>query len=264
VDLRRDDKGWIVNETLRAPVIVGAGGHFCPVARRLNVGAAPEEDVVVAQEIEFRLSDSDASSCAVEPTAPELYFWRDLLGYGWCVRKGAYFNVGAGRLTRSAFPAAVREFVAMLDARGIAPVGMPRVWKGHAYLLDRTARRRLYGDAAVLVGDAAGLALAPSGEGILAAVESGLIAADTLLHARERYGRDHLASYAARIEQRFGARAKPGPHRSPVPGWLVTAAARTVFGSRRLTRRLILEDGMLHVRRPAVTHTVAALAGSRP
>jgi flavin-dependent dehydrogenase len=256
VDLRREGGGWIVNQKVWAPVIVGAGGHFCPVARRLNAAVAPEEDVVVAQETEFRLSDEDASSCPVEPTAPELYFWKDLLGYGWCVRKGAYLNVGAGRLARSQFPAAVREFVAMLDARGIAPVGMPRVWKGHAYLLDRTARRRLYDDAALLVGDAAGLALAPSGEGILAAVESGLIAADTLLHATGRYGRDHLACYAARIEQRFGARAKPGAHPSPIPGWLVTAAARAVFGSRRLTRRLILEDAMLHVRRPAVTNTL--------
>jgi len=255
VDLRREADGWIVNDKLWAPVIVGAGGHFCPVARRLNAGVQPEEEVVVAQEIEFRLSDADASSCKVEPTAPELSFWNDLRGYGWCVRKGAYLNIGAGRLRQSAFPAAVREFVAMLDARGMAPAGMPRVWKGHAYLLDRTARRRLYDDAAVLVGDAAGLALAPSGEGILAAIESGLIAADTLIETRGRYGRSHLAGYAARIEQRFGARAKPDAHSSAVPGWLVTAAARAIFGSRHLTRRLVLEDGMLHIRRPSITQS---------
>ena len=262
VALRREAGGWIANDKVSAPVIVGAGGHFCPVARRLNAGVASEEDVVVAQEIEFRLSDADASSCPVEPTIPELSFWQDLLGYGWCVRKGAYLNIGAGRLRRSAFPAAVREFVEMLEARGLVPVGMPRAWKGHAYLLGRSALRRVYDDAAVLVGDAAGLALAPSGEGILAAVESGLIAADTLLHANGQYGRDQLASYAARIARRFGARAKPGPQGAPVPSWLVSAAARALFGSRRLTRRLLLEEGLLHVRRPAVAHLVAAVPGS--
>jgi flavin-dependent dehydrogenase len=264
VDLRREAEGWIANEKIWAPVIVGAGGHFCPVARRLNTAVAPEEDIVVAQEIEFRISDADASSCPIEPTAPELYFWEDLRGYGWCVRKGAYLNIGAGRLRQSAFPAAVREFVAMLDARGIAPAAMPRVWKGHAYLLDRTSHRRLHDDGALLVGDAAGLALAPSGEGILAAVESGLIAADTLLDAKGRYDRDQLAGYSARIEQRFGTRAKPGTHRSSLPGWLVTAAARAIFGSRQLTRRLVLEDGMLHVRRPAVAFSLPARPADQP
>jgi flavin-dependent dehydrogenase len=51
-------------------------------------------------------------------------------------------------------------------------------------IVEPPSRRRLLGDATVLlVGDAAGLALAPSGEGILAAVESGLLAADAILRA---------------------------------------------------------------------------------
>src|SRR5262249_61444542 len=28
--------GWIVNDRLAAPMLVGAGGHYCPVARYLN------------------------------------------------------------------------------------------------------------------------------------------------------------------------------------------------------------------------------------
>src|SRR5690349_3387395 len=27
---------WIVNEAIATPMLVGAGGHFCPIARRLN------------------------------------------------------------------------------------------------------------------------------------------------------------------------------------------------------------------------------------
>ncbi len=34
--VRRDGSNWVVNDHLTAPIIVGAGGHFCPVARHLN------------------------------------------------------------------------------------------------------------------------------------------------------------------------------------------------------------------------------------
>jgi flavin-dependent dehydrogenase len=257
-DLRRDGGDWVANERLRAPVIVGAGGHFCPVARKLNARDSADEAVVVAQEVEFRLQDSDAASYRVQDALPELFFWPDLMGYGWCVRKGAYLNIGAGRLSRSGFPAAVREFVGMLESRGLVPDGMPRTWKGHAYLLDRTARRRLHDDGALLIGDAAGLALAPSGEGILSAVESGLIAAGTILEARSHYSGERLAAYETRIVKRFGPRARANARPSVMPSWLVTAAARVVFGSRRLTRRLVVEDGMLHVRRRVLERPTAS------
>jgi flavin-dependent dehydrogenase len=40
--LHRDGADWIVNDRFRAPLIVGAGGHFCPVARHLNAGHHPD------------------------------------------------------------------------------------------------------------------------------------------------------------------------------------------------------------------------------
>jgi menaquinone-9 beta-reductase len=141
-------------EGLHAAVVVGAGGHFCPIARRLNP-RDQQEDVVVAQEIEFRLDEEMKEACRVRGDCPELFFWPDLLGYGWCVRKGEYMNIGAGRLSRGNFPAAVREFTSMLDARGLSRLP-PGAWKGHAYLLNCTSERRIVGDRMLLVGDAAG------------------------------------------------------------------------------------------------------------
>jgi len=44
--LRRDGADWIVNETYRAPIVVGAGGHFCPVAKAVAGTRAPEPVVV--------------------------------------------------------------------------------------------------------------------------------------------------------------------------------------------------------------------------
>src|SRR5688572_19570230 len=53
-DIRRESGAWVVDGRIRARVLVGAGGHFCPVARMLNRGI-DEESVVAAQEIEYEL-----------------------------------------------------------------------------------------------------------------------------------------------------------------------------------------------------------------
>ncbi|MGB8692929.1 MAG: FAD-dependent oxidoreductase, partial [Steroidobacteraceae bacterium] len=89
--------GWIVNGTLQCQLLIGAGGHFCPVARQLGAQVGRAERAIYAQELELKLSDSDLARCRVAEAVPELYFCDDLSGYGWCVRKGEYLNVGLGR-----------------------------------------------------------------------------------------------------------------------------------------------------------------------
>ncbi len=95
--IRTSGGGWIVNETIRAPMLIGAGGQFCPVARRIN-GPMNAQPLIVAQEAEFPIDSVEGESLAIEPEVPELYFCRDLKGYGWCFRKEDYLNVGLGRL----------------------------------------------------------------------------------------------------------------------------------------------------------------------
>jgi len=245
-ELRRDRTEWIVNDTIRARMLIGAGGHFCPVARSLNRDVA-DAPAIVAQEIEFELDDRHAASCGVAGTAPELFFWPDLAGYAWCVRKGPVLNVGAGRLAPWPLPPAMRQFAALLAERGgIFDQTLPR-WKGHAYLLNRASTRRLHSAGVLLVGDSAGLALTPSGEGILSAIESGVMAAVTVLAARGDYSESRLAPYAGQIRDRFGARA--AGIRS-VPAWMSAIASKALLGFPALTRRVLLEDGFLHTRRP--------------
>ncbi|MEZ5320222.1 MAG: NAD(P)/FAD-dependent oxidoreductase [Vicinamibacterales bacterium] len=241
--MRREGDLWVVNEE-RAPVVVGAGGHFCPVARWLNPGAR-HEVVVAAQETEFVLDAGEAARHPVAPGTPALYFWPDLTGYGWCVRKGRYVNIGVGRLQPDSFPSAVREFQAFLESAGVMPAGAPRRWKGHAYLLDRTSRRRVHDAGVLIAGDAAGLARAPSGEGILPAVESGLMAAEAILDARPVFTRDALAPYAEAVARRFAWRGEraPGPG---VPAWLARAAGRIVLASDWMTRHWLIERAFLH------------------
>ena len=106
--------------------------------------------VVVAQEAEFLIDARDRAGLAIEGEAPELYFCRDLKGYGWCFRKERYLNIGLGRLDRQSLPAATAAFVAFLKARAkISPHTASR-WRGHAYArvrLVESADRRPRGAA---------------------------------------------------------------------------------------------------------------------
>ncbi len=202
--IRRDAAGWIVNDAIRTPMLVGAGGHFCPVARSINgpVNGAP---LVVAQEAEFPIDEMAEDAFAVEGEVPELYFCRDLKGYGWCVRKGAYLNIGLGRLDRQSLPGRHGRFVAFLKPGGRFPRAASWRWRGHAYASYDSARRRVVDDGVLLAGDAAGLAYPQSGEGIRPAIESGLLAAATIIEANGRYSRSRLEPYEPRLQARFGS-----------------------------------------------------------
>jgi flavin-dependent dehydrogenase len=225
--IRRSGGRWIVNDRLTAPVIVGAGGHFCPVARLLNAEARRPSNatLVVAQEAEFPAGE--ASGFAVDPERPELYFCRDLKGYGWLFRKGAHINIGLGRLDRESLPAATRGFVSFLEQLARVPRGCRLQWRGHAYFVNAAPRRRVVGDEALLVGDAAGLAYAQSGEGIRPAVESGLLAAAALIAARGDYRAPSLDAY----EQSLSARLPPGGTLDRRVRLLPEAAAASIAAS---------------------------------
>lgn len=178
--IRQDRGEWILDDRVAAPTLVGAGGHFCPVARLLSPPAR-DRDVVVARELEAPV---DGGACDVDGLRPELFFCRDLDGYGWCVRKQGYVNIGFGRRGSREFQRHVAAFSEWLGAFVRLPPHVVdwRTWKGHAYRLRRT-QRRAPDDSALLIGDSAGLAWPESGEGIAPAVESG-IAAAVLIAAR--------------------------------------------------------------------------------
>jgi flavin-dependent dehydrogenase len=247
--LERARDEWIVNAEYAAPVLVGAGGHFCPVARQLC--GPSEEPVVAAQEIELPVDEPLASACPVRGEVPELYFTPDLKGYGWCFRKGDVLNVGLGRLDRQKLSAHVADFLGFLVRRGRVPASFPARWKGHAYLLYQTTPRAPVHDGALLVGDAAGLAYAPSGEGIRTAVESGLLAAETLVAAGGRYGRETLAPYASRLTARFGSRG-PGLLGRLLPDALIRPLGRALLSRAWFARRVVVDRWFLHAQQPAL------------
>jgi menaquinone-9 beta-reductase len=230
----RKDGAWVLNGTFVAPMLVGAGGHFCPIARHVSE-PADERPVVVASEIEFRLSGQAALRCAIERERPELYFCPDLLGYGWCFRKGNYVNIGLGRLDSARLPAHLDAFLDFLRREERIERVDGGGWRGHAYALRHGRPRKVSGDGVVLVGDAAGLAAPSSGEGILPAVISGRLAAEAILASRPE-------DYAARLNKRLGARA---PVRR-IPERIAGLLGTTVLAIPALARGLVLDRWFLH------------------
>lgn len=247
--IRRDDGQWVVNERFRSPVIVGAGGHFCPVARLLGNGSREEVTLFATQEIEFPLADEQAARCPVDPGVPELYFCEDLLGYGWCVRKGPVLNVGLGREDRRGLPRHVARFREFLRREGRIPQDTPERFHGHVYLSYDASRRPLVEDGVLLVGDAAGMAYAASGEGIGPAVESGLMAASAILAAGGHYDRVRLGLYERLVHQRFGRRRGSAAGRAP-SRWR-QALGRRLLRSRWFVRHVVLDRWFLRTGRMA-------------
>lgn len=247
--IRKDGARWIVNDAVTARMLVGAGGHFCPVARSLNrmVDRAP---VVAAQEAEFRIDPREAASLTIVPETPELYFCRDFKGYGWCFRKEDYLNVGFGRVDGHALPHASAEFAAFLGARRKIPGNRSWRWRGHAYRLSEPPRRRVVDAGVLLVGDAAGLAYAPSGEGIRPAIESGLLAAATILEAGGDYTRPRIEPYQERLRERFGLRPGPRPRSEAILSGFAAPLLPSLFNMPWFVRYLLLDRWFLRAYEP--------------
>jgi geranylgeranyl reductase family protein len=227
-----------------ARVVVGAGGHRCPVARAL--GAISErEEVVAAQESETRLPDDALRRLAPFMSAPELYVEPDLRGYGWWFPKGDVLNIGIGitGATDGSLPRRRDALVVALREEGRLPGDVAlEPFRGHAYVVRRQAPRRLAGSRFCLVGDAAGLARDLSGEGIGPAIRSGRLAADAV-RAFLRDGTP-LHGYARSIVGLYGSGERGWlAHRlAALPDAVARVAVRATLGSRLGRERLVFDS----------------------
>lgn len=251
--LRRDGGGWVANDEIRAALVVGAGGHFCPVAKL--TGAKPvRERAVVAQEAEFQMDARQQAGCQVRGERPELYFCPDLKGYGWCFRKQNYLNIGLGRMDQHRLSEHVNAFIAFLKSAGRISFDLASSLLGHAYLLYGVSARKLVADGVLLIGDAAGLAYKQSGEGIRPAIESGLLAARAIRATQGDYSQDALSAYPQLLARRFGASGKDWASRlgEHFPSAWIGAVGRRLLGSRWFVRDVVIDRWFLHANEPAL------------
>ena len=249
--LQREGSQWIVNDNISTPLVVGAGGHFCPVARFMGAKLGATEPAIAAKEIEFEMSPAQLDDCKVRGDTPELYFCPDLKGYGWCFRKGDYLNIGLGHEDNRQLSKLLKDFCSFLKQRGRIPQDIPDTFHGHAYLLYGHTVRKQLDDGMLLVGDAAGLAYPQSGEGIRPAVESGLMAAATIIEADGDYRLQKLQPYAGRLAARFGTTV---PAENTEPSSLRKFLAGILLGNRWFTRHVVLDRWFLHTHQPSL-HT---------
>lgn len=247
----RNDTGWIINERYSAPMLVGAGGHFCPVARHLGAHVGASEAPVAAQEVEFEMNPQQSQACPVKAETPELFFTPDLKGYGWVFRKGNFLNIGLGRQDQNKLSMHVDAFIKELKQAGRIPEDIPEKLHGHAYLLYNDAPRRVYDEGVLLIGDSAGLAYQQSGEGIRPAIESALLAATTIMDSKGNYSRAHLAHYETALQQRFG---KKQPQQELQPfSRIKRLLAGILLRSKWFSRHVVINRWFLHRQQAPLT-----------
>lgn len=245
---------WRINDKYTAPMLIGAGGHFCPVARYLGAKPGRTEAVVAAQEIEFAMSDKQIRQCNVAPQTPELFFCGDLKGYGWIFRKHNYLNIGLGRQDNHKLNAHIESFVQWLQRENKIPNPISEKFQGHAYLLYGENDRPLLDDNAILIGDAAGLAYAQSGEGIRPAIESALIAADTVVNASGNYKKYNLLPYVEQLENRLGKRNTNSgiPKQNAILESLLPKLGRIALNNHWFAKNIVINRWFLHNHQPAL------------
>lgn len=243
--LEDNQDGWLVNDKYQAKLVVGAGGHFCPVVREMGSKLGSNELIVAAQEIEFEMNEQQAAESPIEADVPELLFCEDLQGYGWVVRKGNFLNIGLGREDNHKLSEHVAKFRSMLIKQGKIPADTPKKFHGHAYILYPHATRPLLQDGVLIIGDAAGLAYPESGEGIRPAVESSLIAAQVIEQVQGDYSQASLMKYKTELEARLGKR-EGKEVMDYLPAWFKSSLAGVLLSTEWFVKKYVVERWFLH------------------
>ncbi len=227
-------------EAVEAPLVIGAGGHTCPVARAFGE-VSSSESVVLTQESETNVGADALRALAPNYGLPELFAEPDFKGYAWYFTKGDFLNVGVGCIGKSpSVHERLKTLLERLRATGRLPEKLEK-FRGHAYSVHRRHVRKPAGERFALVGDAAGLAKDISGEGIGPAVHSAKAAARAA-HAHletgagfAEYGRALYAKYGTGREGMFDKLV------DRVPDSVLFGVARFICGNAWLRRRLVLE-----------------------
>lgn len=162
-------------QQLRASVIIGADGAYSTTAKLLGLPNLPR---CVAIQERIRLP---AAKMARWEDAADLYLGAEVSPdlYAWAFPKSDHVAVGIG--TGPAHSKRARELLANLKRRLQADLEGGELLLEEAHALPMQPREHMAFDRAMLIGDAAGLVVNTSGEGIYWAMKSGKMAAETLI-----------------------------------------------------------------------------------
>ena len=192
----RDMQG--AEQHICADAVIGADGAYSPTAKLL--GAEPVARAVAIQE-RIRLP---ADKMARWEDTADLYLGREVSPdlYAWAFPKRDHIAVGIG-----AGPGHTQHAKALLAnlKRRLGPAldgGELLLREAHA--LPMEPRRHMVYDRAMLIGDAAGLVVHTSGEGIYWAMKSGQLAAEVLAEHISAPSAQNLRAYERRWWRQYG------------------------------------------------------------
>ncbi len=184
--------------TIAADVVIGADGAYSPTAKFL--GLPPTKRAVAIQE---RILLPPEQMARWAETA-DLYLGHRVSPdfYGWAFPKLDHIAVGIG--AGPAHTQQARELLANMKARlGRAlDGGVLKLREAHA--LPMEPRKQLAFDRAMLIGDAAGLVVHTSGEGIYWAMKSGQMAAQVLAQHLDAPSAKNLRAYERQWWRTYG------------------------------------------------------------
>jgi flavin-dependent dehydrogenase len=193
--VRKEDGYYIIDNSYRSKYLVGAAGTYCPVYRSFfNKGhLRAQQRLIVTVEEEFKYDYQDAD-CHL------WFFENNLPGYAWYVPKAdGYLNVGIGgkflalKNRGQTIGRHWDSFIAKLEELSLVKGHTYRP-RGHNYYLRQPVPGGRLNNA-YIIGDAAGLATLDLGEGIGPAIESGILAANSILTGR-RYPKRSVTRYS--------------------------------------------------------------------
>lgn len=184
--------------TITADAVIGADGAYSPTARLLGLPNLPR-----AVAIQERIALPASQMARWEETA-DLYLGADVSPdlYAWAFPKRDHIAVGIG--AGPGHTGQARTLLANLKARLGPALDGGRLLLREAHALPMEPRKQLAFDRAMLIGDAAGLVVHTSGEGIYWAMKSGQLAAETLARHLDAPSAQNLRAYERQWWRQYG------------------------------------------------------------
>ena len=186
------------DQTISAAVVIGADGAYSPTAKHLGLPSLPR-----AVAIQERISLPDAQMARWEDTA-DLYLGQEVSPdlYSWAFPKKDHITVGIG--AGPGHTQQAKQLLANLKARIGPALNGGQVILREAHALPMEPRKQMAFDRAMLIGDAAGLVVHTSGEGIYWAMKSGQMAAQTLAQHLDAPAAKNLRAYERKWWKQYG------------------------------------------------------------
>lgn len=185
-------------QTIQADAVIGADGCYSPTARMLGLPHMPR-----AVAIQERIALPEAQMARWAETA-DLYLGAEVSPdlYAWAFPKCDHIALGIGAGPR--YTPHAKHLLSNLKTRLGSAIAGGRLILREAHALPMEPRKHMAFERAMLVGDAAGLVVHTSGEGIYWAMKSGQLAAQTLARFLDVPSAANLRTYERIWWQEYG------------------------------------------------------------